>query len=244
MKLSSLIILASSVVLLVSFWNRNKIPENIPYVPQLFEEPEQKTTRKKPFSVRYKGVSYTVAPEYEYDLTGMVVSFRHHEGNSRMHQRSNDYLNMLDVCVIWGDNTKNPRLNKISFWNGIFTCNVKTRDSVAWSRFDVEKLSNNHLLSVDDAIRDKVRSIKVGDMIRFKGYLSSYRSPGIPGRGTSTTRKDTGDGACETVFVESFEIVRKANSYWRLSMWASLAVLILGLALYFRSPYKPFKGGG
>ncbi len=240
MKVSGIIIVVSAVVLAVSFWNRNRFPDDIAYVPSILEEPLQKKTRKQPFAVRWNNVSYRVDPKYEYDLTGMVVSFRHHEGNSRMHRRSNDYLNMLDVCVIWGDNTRNTRLNKISFWNGIFSCRIKTRDSVAWSRFNMEQLSNNHLLSADDRIRDKVRNIKVGDQIRFTGYLSAYRSPGIPERGTSTTRTDEGDGACETVFVESFDILRPVRSPWRMAMWASLATLLLGLALHFKRPYKPY----
>jgi len=242
MKFSSQLIIVSFAVLVVSFWNRNDLPEDIAYVPQVFEEPEQKKTRKQPFSVRYKGVEYEVEPEYEYDLTGMVVSFRHHEGNSRMHRRSNDYLNMLDVCVIWGDNATHPNLDKISFWNGIFTCNVKTRNSAAWKRFDMYQLSNNHLLAVDDNVREKVRSIRVGDQIRFTGYLSSYSGAGGGKRGTSTTRLDTGDGACETVYVESFDIVKAATNYWRISMWGSLAALIIGLGMYYRQPYKPYKG--
>jgi len=242
MKLSTLLIIASAVVLLMSFWNRNDIPENSDLVPQILDDPAQKKTRKKPFEVQYRGNRYNVEPKYEYELTGMVVSFRHHDGKSRMHSRSNDYLNMLDVCVIWGDNTSHTRLNKMSFWNGIFSCMVKTRDMVAWNRFNMDQLSNNHLLAVDDFIRDEVRSIRVGDQIRFRGYLSSYSSPGGGKRGTSTTRTDTGDGACETVYLESFEILRPALSYWRLAMWTSLILLVIGLGLHFRSPYKPYKG--
>ena len=188
----------------------------------------------------YKDVRYRIEPEFEYELYGVVVSFRHHEGNSRMHRRSNDFLNMLDVCVIWGDNADHPDLDKLSFWNGIFTCNVKTRDSSAWQAFDMFQLSNNHLLSDDDVIRDQVRRIRVGDQIRFRGYLASYESPGGGKRGTSTTRFDKGDGACETVFIEDFDIVRASTSYWRMAMWVALVALIAGLGIHFRRPYRPY----
>lgn len=240
MKFSSSLIVVSFAVLLVSFWNRNELPRSVDYLPDIFEEPRQTATRNRPFSVEYKGVQYRVEPEFEYELYGMVVSYRHHEGTSRMHRRSNDYLNMLDVCVIWGDNAKHPDLGKLNFWNGIFTCNVKTRSTPAWQAFDMFQLSNNHLLSDDDFVRDRVRSIRVGDQIRFKGYLASYSNPGGGKRGTSTTRFDKGDGACETVFVEDFDIVRAATSYWRLAMWASLASLIAGLYFHFRRPYRPY----
>lgn len=224
----------------MSFWNRNDIPGEIDYVPALADEPRQTRTGKQPFDVTFNGLNYEVQPEYDYDITGMVVSYRHHhDGNSRMHALAKDHLNMLDVCVVWGDNPANERLNKISFWNGLFTCNVKTRDQQAWDAFDMNQLSNNHLLSDDEFTRRHVKKIRVGDQVRVRGYLASYVSPGGSTRGTSTTRTDTGDGACETIYVETFQIVQTARSYWRISMWASLAMLIAGLGIHFTRPYKP-----
>jgi hypothetical protein len=171
----------------------------------------------------------------------MVVSYRYHDGESGMHRRTNDHLNMLDVCVIWGDNTANPWLDRIRFWNGIFTCNVQTRDSQAWDAFDIYQLSNNHLISDRERIRDEVRGLRIGDQIRIRGYLASYSNPSGGKRGTSTTRLDTGDGACETIYVEQFDVVRAATSRWRQAMWASLIVLVLSLLAYFRRPYRPYS---
>ena len=119
MRASSIFVAASFVWLLISFWNRNDLPGSIDYLPQLSNEPVQVATKKRPFDANYEGVRYQVEPQFEYELYGMVVSYRHHDGDSRMHLRSNDHLNMLDVCVIWGDNTINPYLNKIDFWNAL-----------------------------------------------------------------------------------------------------------------------------
>jgi hypothetical protein len=76
--------------------------------------------------------------------------------------------------------------------------------------------------------------------VRFRGYLASYSNERGGKRGTSTTRTDTGDGACETVYVEYFRIVEPATSLWRISMWSSLALLLVGLVIHFRRPYKPY----
>ena len=232
-------ITVSFVVLLVSFWNRNNLPGNIDYVAEIAKEPSQTATRKQPFDVRYEGVQYHVAPEFAYDIVGMIVSYRHHDDNSRMHRLANDHLNMMDVCVVWGDNTAGAQLQKLDFWNGIFTCNVKTRDQAAWESFDMNQLSNNHLISDDDYIREQVRDIQIGDQIRVRGYLASYASPNGGMRGTSTTRTDTGDGACETIYVERFEIMQAATSNWRISMYVSLIALLTGLVLFFKRPFKP-----
>ena len=239
MRLNRILITVSFVWLLVSFWNRNDLPRNIDYVPGIAAEPQQTATRQSPFDVVVNDVEYQIEPEYAYDLTGMIVSYRHHEGNSRMHLQANDHLNMADVCVVWGDNTTSE-LNKIDFWNGIFTCNVFTRDQQAWDSFDMNQLSNNHLISDDEFIRDQVGSIQIGDQIRVRGFLASYSNESGGKRGTSTTRTDTGDGACETIYVEHFRIVQPATSIWRISMVASLALLLVGLLIHFRQPYRPY----
>ena len=239
MRLNNILIATSFLWLMVSFWNRNDLPGNVEYVSEIANEPEQTATLEKPFYATVNDVEYLIEPEYAYDITGMVVSYRHHEGNSRMHLQANDHLNMADVCVVWGDNTKSE-LQKLDFWNGIFTCNVFTRDMQAWDSFDMNQLSNNHLISDDDFIRRQTRKIQVGDQIRVRGYLASYSNPGGGKRGTSTTRTDTGDGACETVFVESFRIVQPVTSYWRNSMWVSLSLLLIGLIVHFKRPYKPY----
>jgi hypothetical protein len=240
MKASNIVIIVSFVSLLVSFWNRNDLPQNVDLRPEVLVEPNQGATRTRPFDAAFNGVDYLVEPEYEYDLAGMVVSFRHHDGNSRMHFRANDHLNMMDVCVVWGETATSRLLNKIKFWNGIFTCNFQTRDQAAWDAFSIYQISNNHLISADEFIRDQVKDIRVGDQIRVRGYLASYSNENGGKRGTSTTRMDTGDGACETLFVEKFEIIAAATSYWRISMWASLSILMAGLFVHFRRPYRPY----
>lgn len=234
---TNVVIVISFLWLLVSFWNRNELPGSIDYVAGIASAPQQTGTDRRSFEAVWDGVAYRVDPEYDYDLVGMIVSFRHHDENSRMHRLADDHLNMLDVCVVWGNNTSGAQLDKIDFWNGIFTCNVKTRDQAAWESFDMYQLSNNHLISDDDFIRDQVRKVKVGDQVRIQGVLASYESPGGL-RGTSTTRTDTGDGACETIYVDRFEILQPATSYWRISMYAALATLSVGLFLFFRRPFK------
>lgn len=232
------LIILSFVLLVVSFWNRNAIPGNIDYVPAIDEDPRQRPTRERPFDVTFNGVNYAVEPEYSYELTGMVVSYRHHtQDNSSMHRRASDHLNMMDVCVVWGDN-RNAMLTKIKFWNGLFTCNVSTRNGAAWESFDMEQLSNNHLLSDDIDVRQRVKDVRVGDQIRIRGYLASYTSPAGT-RGTSTTRTDTGNGACETIFIERFDIVSTATNYWRYSMYGASLAFLAGLFVHFSRPYRP-----
>jgi len=237
--LNTIAFCASTVVLLVSFWNRNDLPPGNALLPSLNAEPRQRPTTKQPFSVEYSGVQYAVTPQYEYELNGMVVSYRQHDGDSRMHRLSNDHLNMADLCVVWGDTAASPHLDDIKFWNGIFTCNFQTSSQTAWESIRPQQISNNHLLSADDLLRNQVADVKIGDQIRLRGWLASYGS-GASKRGTSTTREDTGDGACETIFVNDFEIVQAARGPWRVALYASLLLLVLTAVVHFRLPYRPY----
>jgi hypothetical protein len=73
------------------------------------------------FSVNCDGIDYHVEPKYEYELYGMIVSYRQHDRESMMHRFSNDHLTMADVCVVWSDTAYSEHLGKLKFWNGIFT---------------------------------------------------------------------------------------------------------------------------
>ncbi|MCF6301406.1 MAG: hypothetical protein L3J52_09875 [Proteobacteria bacterium] len=132
------------------------LPENISLLPELSFDPIQQQTLEKAFSVDFSGVNYLVEPKFQYDLYGLMVSYRHHDGDRMVHKIWDDHLNMVDVCVVWRDSASNPYLNQIEFTSGQFTCNMKTYDEQAWAHFNVEHISNNHLLSADEDIRGPV----------------------------------------------------------------------------------------
>src|SRR5688572_28954858 len=233
--------IASALVLGVAFWNRNDLSSAIDFHPKLKEEPRQRELHEPPLNVPYAGVEYRVEPLYDYELYGLIVSYRQHDGESSMHRWSNDHLNVADLCVVWSDTAFSPTLGALDFWNGIFTCNVQTRDRVAWSNFKMNQLSNNHLISADPFIRDRVADIRIGDQVRIKGSLARYGAIGGGLRGTSTTRNDTGDGACETILIDDFEIVVPGFSFWRVTMYAALMLLVATLAVHFVLPYRPYR---
>ena len=64
MKLTNILVAASFLWLLVSFWYRNELPGNIDYVPGIANEPAQSATGKDPFDVVFQEVKYRVEPEY------------------------------------------------------------------------------------------------------------------------------------------------------------------------------------
>lgn len=228
---------ASLALLIVSFWNRNDFPDSMQFSSDIHQEPIQTPVEQAPFDVSINQRTYQIEPLFEYELYGMVVSYQHHDGDSMLHAAWNDHLNMLDLCVVWDQSATTPYLSELDFWNGQFTCFVNTRDQAAWDSFNMDQLSNNHLISVDPYIRKQVKKVRIGDQVRVRGWLSRYQYPGGGVRGTSTTRTDSGNGACETIYVNDFQIVSSMKNYWRPLIWVALGVFIYTLVTYFRSPF-------
>jgi len=232
--------LASIILLVVSFSKRNNFPDDLNTIVELRNEPKQLQIKKASFEANYQGVGYRVEPQYQYELHGLVVSYRHHNGGSMLHKLWNDHLNMTDVCVVWGSTARSAYLNQFDFWNGQFTCNFRTRSDVAWNSFDQNQMSNNHLISDNNTIRKKIQKLNIGDQIRIAGFLASYGEKDGGKRGTSTTRTDTGNGACETIYVNEFSILKKGKNGWRTLMKLSLFSLILLVLIYFIAPFRAF----
>jgi hypothetical protein len=65
--------------------------------------------------------------------------------------------------------------------------------------------ANTHVIPADDAIRAELFELKEGDIVRLTGQLVEVTGPkGLTMR-SSLRRDDSGDGACEIVYVQSVE---------------------------------------
>lgn len=208
----------SLAALALSAAQRRRLPSPGLIDGSLLADPVQTSVdAAPPFEVERKGVLYLVTPVFGYEIRGLVVS----EHDSRAftdlsHERWKDNLNVKDVCLVWGRNVATGVFRKMKFRNRDFTCYYYYPDSATGSLFAENCLSNNHLLAGDDRMARKVRMVRRGDQIRVRGWLASYERPGTPfRRGTSTTREDRGNGACETVYVTEFEVLRPGNPGWR-----------------------------
>ena len=67
----------------------------------------------------------------------------------------------------------------------------------------------NHIIPASDDVRWKLKMLRAGDHIRLRGYLvdvDGIRSDGATFYWhSSTTRTDTGDGACEVIYTTGIE---------------------------------------
>lgn len=237
------LLLIACIVLMIWGWVMDKrvMPKPADILPVLQQEPIQKLTTKPQFTQTENGHLYYIRPLYTYELYGLVVS--KHEANSsfsnRAHEKWGDYLNTTDLCVLWGENVFSGIYQDIEFSSGQWTCFIepKSGKNVSWNDFDLTGIGNNHMLISSADMARKLKDVRIGDQIRFKGYLAEYGANGRLIRGTSITRTDTGQGACETVYVEQLEILKPVTRYWRdvsgYAMWGALIAFLLWMAALF-----------
>jgi hypothetical protein len=229
----------------LAIFQKDKLPDKEDILKDLYQPPTQTQTTKRPFEIEKQGITYTIKPLYSYRLYGLVVSYFdastwwdiYHHADWR------DFINIKDICVIWGANLDPAIYKKMKFWSMNFSCNCQTKDDDAWHRFSNAALSNNHLLVDDRQIAALIKAVGKGDQIYLAGYLAEYSHSGQEfKRGSSTTREDSGGHACETVYVTDFKILKPANPLWRaihrFSKYGIFIMLALGLFIHFKTaPY-------
>jgi len=233
------ILVISVIVCAFSFFQKDKLPDREEVLDDLYKEPVQKETKKASFKTTVKEVEYTIKPLYDYELYGLVVTYHHSDAFADYyHGKWKDYLNIKDICVVYGDNIKSRVYQDLKFSSGSWTCHAKG-ESEAWSIFKNSCLSNNHLLSDNEEINNSVKSAKNGDQIYFKGYLAEYSHSEGFRRGSSTSRDDKGNGACETIYLTDFKIIKKGNPFWRFvydySKYSIIGCIVLLIIIFFKS---------
>lgn len=216
------------------------------YDPTLLAAPLQTETDREPFAIEANGLHYSINPKFDYDLYGVIVSYSDADGFTNIwhHKRWQDFINVRDLCVIWGNNVDSGVYKQMQFSSDSWTCWASWPDQATGARFTMNALSNNHIVTDSDALKAKLMQAESGDHIHLKGVLAEYvnHAAGYT-RGTSTTRNDSGQGACETIFIDDFEIVKKANPGWRkfskTCNWLSIFSLIGFIAMFLIAPPTP-----
>ncbi|MDR0233809.1 MAG: hypothetical protein LBI31_03265 [Zoogloeaceae bacterium] len=229
------------LMLALSWFFVDDLPSPAKLLPDLVQAPIQNPTSAPAFTTNLNGVSYRIKPLYTYELWGLVVSTHHSDSWwDNMHRDTGDFLNVMDLCVVWGKNNALSGIyEKFSFSSGQFTCYYSTSNQEAWSRFVNEELSNNHILVADKEAGRRMKQVRTGDQIHLRGYLVEYQNSQGAYRGSSTVRTDTGNGACETVFVEAFDVLRRSSRLGLTLCWLGVSLILISILSFIASSCIP-----
>lgn len=157
-----------------------------------------------PIVKEIKNGQFTITPVAEYKLSGMVVSKETY---------SDDWggkISPVDLAIVWGKLAETEYAPYITYSqsNRWYFYQYKP-DSPFENSYVISHSSNNHIIPANENILEAVKTIRKGDRIVLEGFLVNIKGTyeGRPvTRTTSMTRKDTGDGSCEIVYVTKIRI--------------------------------------
>lgn len=149
-------------------------------------------------TIRFK--NYTVTPLADFDLSARVLS----RENYRLGKESD--LSPVDLALGWGPMSDSAVLEKITISQSNRWYHWQV-DEFPIPRRDIEiNSANMHMIPADAGVETVLNKVVKGDVIELRGKLVLITQPDGWHWRSSLTREDTGDGACEVVFVESLYI--------------------------------------
>lgn len=215
-------LLIAATVLTAAAWHfKGRLAAPTEMDPLLRRQPLQAQTRRPPFSFRYKDKLCRVRPKAAYELWGLVVSHNNIHSVADIYHDSTS-VDTKDLCVIWGTNLEHSDYRRVRYKSGPWTCYFSYGPEV---RFAHDAIGNNHLITADETIRDRLEAVRIGDQIRLKGLLVDYQMEDWQSfwRQTSTRRDDSD---CEVVFVEELEVLRRGTPGWYAAYRAGWTLIV------------------
>ncbi|HEX5305050.1 MAG TPA: hypothetical protein VFW82_03070 [Dyella sp.] len=142
----------------------------------------------------------TLVTRAHFDATARVLSredYRFDAGAS---------LAPIDLALGWGrmsdsevlENIKVSQSGRFYYW--------RVKEFPIPRREIEESSANMHLIPADAGVRAMLDRVRPGEVVRIEGFLVDASRPDGWHWNSSLTRKDTGAGACELVYVESLTI--------------------------------------
>ena len=212
----------------------------------LGKRPEQLPPIAPRFETEVGGTRYSITPIVHYELDSLIVSLHDSDGfMDFIHQLANDKLNVMDLCLAWGEFTRSGAYSLFHYSNGQFSCSWQSNKPEAAQYVNVGGLflDNYHVLSDKPFVTKQLRGLRIGDQVHLSGFLANYGFAGGPQmRESSLGRKVVHDmpAGCEVFYVEDVQIIKRGPGYtlWRPVFWAAAALTILLLAIWYKTPYR------
>ncbi|WP_428603292.1 hypothetical protein [Sedimenticola sp.] len=140
---------------------------------------------------------YRVTPLAEFSLEARVL------GTERYSLGREADLSPVDLALGWGPMSDSAVLSQISIsQSGRFY-----HWSAARLPIPIQAISrhsaNMHMVPADSSVEAELRSVREGDIIHLDGYLIRADAPDGWHWVSSLTRDDTGNGACELVWIKT-----------------------------------------
>ncbi|MBZ0165827.1 MAG: hypothetical protein K8I00_03400 [Candidatus Omnitrophica bacterium] len=159
--------------------------------------PDQLEPSKAPFTVK----EFTITPMAEFDIKARVLSRKNYFLGTEAK------LSPVDFALGWGPMSNYHVLKDLKISQRHRWYFYRYKEAPIMPAEIVRHSANMHLLPADKDVRRKLKGVRRGAVVRIKGYLVNVRKADGWHWNTSLSRRDSGSGACEIIWVEDIEIV-------------------------------------
>ncbi len=185
-------------LILLAFWQieQSRVTSLGPGV-KAPEVPKQDSIKNaKPFN--FEG--YQITPLADFSLEAKVLS----KENYSLGREAD--LSPVDLALGWKNMSDEAVIEKISIRQSGRWYRWNSKDFPIPRREIETSSANMHMVPSTDAIHSTLKKVRKGDLITLQGKLIRVNSSDGFRWQSSLTRNDTGDGACELIWVEQLSI--------------------------------------
>ena len=189
------------LLIVAASWQIYKQPGEVSLGPgvKAKEAPQQESIDP---SIIYSGDGYTINGVAKFQIKAKVLSKKNY------HLGRQADISPTDLALGWGNMSDESVLEniKISQSARFYRWSVK---AFPIPRREIETHSANmHLIPASDSVKRVIERVRKGDIIEISGRLVNVKSNSDDWSWKSSqTRNDTGNGACELIWVESASII-------------------------------------
>lgn len=194
---------AISIVLLVAGIIIKSPFSGVSYGPGVIapDAPEQKSTNIEAFW--YKDIE--VIPQATFDVEAKVLAKENYAFGPE------SIVSPVDLALGWGRMSDESILQDISISQRNRFYYWRVNDFPIPQKEIQQNSANMHMIPANDEVARQLEKVNPGELVRFYGYLVNLKRENGWHWNSSTSRKDSGAGACELVWVEEFEIVPESE---------------------------------
>lgn len=165
-----------------------------------FKRPVQKKlSYQKPLSMIG---DYEVWGTHSYEIEALIMSRKRYWFDREAK------LSPVDFLLGWGPVTRDPYVSEVKWSQSARWGHYRYPGDAAVSPKTINRnTANTHIVPSPDYpwVKKELLRLKRGDAVRLSGYLIKVHGEDGYRWESSTTRNDTGDGACEVFYVEYME---------------------------------------
>ncbi len=198
MSLRRLLVIVGAILAVWWFFNRNGPVEPPPSGVRIHETPLQFPDAATPWPAK----DWEIAPLARYSIKARVLS---------KHRYRFDFTAPIapwDLALGWGPMSDSGVLEFVAVSQGGRWFDYYYKPGIPVSAADVAVSSANvHCLPASEFVMGDLDRLRVNQFVQLQGWLIEARRENAPPWRSSLVRNDTGDGACEILWVTSVVVL-------------------------------------